>query len=479
MKKNITKKYLIAILISFFVFIPLTTFAEGYSSKNDFQDPVIIYSGNGVGIGCNLSSDCDTYATLSCDTSNMCGLTVSYTGYSNTMLTGDDCLMSSTGAETNVGLCGMVTCMITNASANPRGTCILERRSASGRQSFISTAINSQKAVNLTPKKTFKILDPIVSLQVKIPGLDKIAAETPASCATTTENSTTCSLPWISVYIKALFNYSLGIIGILAALALMIGGLIWMTSAGNANRISQAQSWITGSLTGILIMFTSYILLNEINPALVGLKPIQLEVIQEVMPDADITTLGALAESESPFMAGCTASKNEARNIGDFANKSCPNCTYSVCAEYGSSKPAGLIAAGSSWLNQEVYTRYQQASECIVQKNGSNPFVVGQSWRSAIEQVNIKKNFEKNNKANQASWPCCSNHGSGLAMDLRRIDGKDMCWPKSDNISGKTCLTEKTDQEAGILKECMNKYGLYAELKGSPNEPWHWSPSGR
>jgi len=42
----------------------------------------------------------------------------------------------------------------------------------------------------------------------------------------------------------------MGIIGILAALALMIGGVIWLIAAGNASRISEAKAWIGASLTG-------------------------------------------------------------------------------------------------------------------------------------------------------------------------------------------------------------------------------------
>ena len=79
------------------------------------------------------------------------------------------------------------------------------------------------------------VLNPLTDLQVKIPGLDKLVAANPATCDTA-NGQTSCSLPWISLYINAIYNYSMAIVGILAAVALMIGGVIWLTSLGNATR---------------------------------------------------------------------------------------------------------------------------------------------------------------------------------------------------------------------------------------------------
>ncbi len=170
------------------------------------------------------------------------------------------------------------------------------------------------------PKKPFELFNPLLDLQVNIPGIEKLASETPAACTTSDDNITSCSLPWISVYIKAIYNYSMSIVGILAAFVIMIGGVIYLTSTGNANRIKSAQSWITGGLTGLLIMFTSYVLLNEINPDLIKSNPIDLQIVRdEFVQDPNDINLGDLPVGSGagsgevlndgvPFFNQCNAS---------------------------------------------------------------------------------------------------------------------------------------------------------------------------
>lgn len=76
----------------------------------------------------------------------------------------------------------------------------------------------------------------------------------------------------IGIYIKSIYNYLLAIVGLLAVIVLMASGIIWMTAAGNTERISQAKGWMTGSLTGLVLMLLSYVLLKTINPNLVNFR---------------------------------------------------------------------------------------------------------------------------------------------------------------------------------------------------------------
>ncbi|MDD5528380.1 MAG: pilin [Patescibacteria group bacterium] len=76
----------------------------------------------------------------------------------------------------------------------------------------------------------------------------------------------------IAKYIKAIYTYAVGAVGIVAAVVLMIGGLMWITAGGNASSVSEAKSMITASLTGLVLVLTSYLLLSQVNPALVNLQ---------------------------------------------------------------------------------------------------------------------------------------------------------------------------------------------------------------
>ncbi len=131
-------------------------------------------------------------------------------------------------------------------------------------------------------------LNPLGNLQIKIPGIDELAAKYPVVC-TSTSGIESCQIPWIAIYIYAIYNYLLAIGGVLVVIALMVGGVIWLVSAGNASRVTQAKSWISGSLTGILILLTSYILLYQINPDLVGMKYTVLETVEPIIAETEMT----------------------------------------------------------------------------------------------------------------------------------------------------------------------------------------------
>jgi len=86
----------------------------------------------------------------------------------------------------------------------------------------------------------------------------------------------------IGKYIRAIYKYAIGVVGILAAVVLMIGGIVWLTAGGNQTKIGEAKSWIGASLTGLIIALTSYMILYMVNPALVQFRPIKVTTVEEV-----------------------------------------------------------------------------------------------------------------------------------------------------------------------------------------------------
>ena len=76
----------------------------------------------------------------------------------------------------------------------------------------------------------------------------------------------------IADYIKTIYTFAVGAVGIVAAVVLMIGGVMWITAGGNASNVSEAKSMITASLTGMVLVLCSYLILGQINPALVNLQ---------------------------------------------------------------------------------------------------------------------------------------------------------------------------------------------------------------
>lgn len=83
-------------------------------------------------------------------------------------------------------------------------------------------------------------------------------------------------------YIVAIFKYSTGVIGIIAAIALMLGGIIWLTAGGNHERISSAKTMIGSSLMGMCLAFGAFLILSIVNTNLVNLKIPAVQKIENI-----------------------------------------------------------------------------------------------------------------------------------------------------------------------------------------------------
>lgn len=127
-----------------------------------------------------------------------------------------------------------------------------------------------------TPQPVEKPKFVIPELQIKIPGLN-LASTNTILTEWRDDGSYKIEIPWIAQYIKAIYDYGLSIAGILAALVLMGGGLLWLMSGGEAGKITQAKELISGSLIGLAILLCSYIILTEINPNLTKLGSIKID----------------------------------------------------------------------------------------------------------------------------------------------------------------------------------------------------------
>jgi len=107
----------------------------------------------------------------------------------------------------------------------------------------------------------------IPELQITIPGMDKLTQ--PSACP---NDSSKMCVNWIGQYIAGIYRYAVGVIGILAVVVMMVGGIMWIIAGGNTSRVSEAKAWLEASITGLVLTLCSYLILVQINPALVNLK---------------------------------------------------------------------------------------------------------------------------------------------------------------------------------------------------------------
>ena len=75
----------------------------------------------------------------------------------------------------------------------------------------------------------------------------------------------------LSEYIRYIYLFGLGLVGIAALGALVYGGFMYMLS-GTITSQEEAKSWIWGAISGLVLALAAYLILNTINPDLVSLK---------------------------------------------------------------------------------------------------------------------------------------------------------------------------------------------------------------
>jgi hypothetical protein len=99
---------------------------------------------------------------------------------------------------------------------------------------------------------------------------------TPDRPTDSTTNPTTVSLPNplgpnktdIPQFLGQIINYALGIIGSLALVMFIYGGLTWMLSAGNQEQVAKGKQIVIWAALGIAIIFTSYALVRFVITAI-------------------------------------------------------------------------------------------------------------------------------------------------------------------------------------------------------------------
>ena len=76
----------------------------------------------------------------------------------------------------------------------------------------------------------------------------------------------------LSQYVVGLYNFLLSIVGIVAVMMLIIGGMKYITAAGNASVISDAKDTIWNALWGLLLALLSWVIVSTINPDVLYIK---------------------------------------------------------------------------------------------------------------------------------------------------------------------------------------------------------------
>lgn len=92
-------------------------------------------------------------------------------------------------------------------------------------------------------------------------------------------------IDYIAQYIAGIYRFMVGIAGIMAGIMIVWAGVKWLTSAGAADKITDAKKKIAGAIVGLILVFGSYAILYALNPDLLFLKPLRIAYIGQQLLD--------------------------------------------------------------------------------------------------------------------------------------------------------------------------------------------------
>ncbi len=200
-------------------------------------------------------------------------------------------------------------------------------------------------------------------------------------------NSVTITGDLLGKYIIGVYNYGLAIVGILAAIVLMAGGVLWLISGGDPGKINQAKELMVGSVIGTIILFSAWIILNTVNPALLQFKPLNPVVIQKIDYCCD-QTKGLSLPQDGKCTSGQLCSNGAVCTNNGHNSFSCVDPANNTCCQYSFTNPtnnrAGHVCVSTTDKSCQVF---QDTVDMVFDNSGSAVKVFKNYYCGAVTVV--------------------------------------------------------------------------------------------
>lgn len=197
---------------------------------------------------------------------------------------------------------------------------------------------------------------------------------------------TTTDLP---TYLAGLYKFAVGAAGIVALLAMIWGGYKWMFARGNAAQVEDARETIGSAVLGLILVFSSYVILSLINPKLIelniavspagnGINQAQGKVSQVCAPDSpggDYVCGSVYYPNLSQLSTKCANYKGE--ELAKCTQESLVGgCMGVKCSAFSDDQvcyiPArdGAFLTGTCLSSLTIYNRVEKAATSITTWGG-------------------------------------------------------------------------------------------------------------
>lgn len=328
--------------------------------------------------------------------------------------------------QANASSCG-------NNAPSPNHICCCGK--GDHRPTFEETVAELEKPKS---KAKFEIPD----LAITIPGLNF----SEGNCVTNDKGETSCTVNWIGEYVGGAYKYAAGIAGILAVIVLMIAGILWLVSGGDATKIKQSKELIIGGISGLVLILCSYILLYQINPDLTRFKSLSLGYIDEIVLEGDSKSPNISLNTVS--IANLLGLDCQNTTVNQIIEKAKGKITYSQ-DDRGKSAPGGFVYLDCSSFAAFVL---KCANDKSIGQNTSSIFSEQTIWDQKIENLNPGDlvGWAPQNNKNQAGHVMIY-LGNGRFGDCHGGSGKQPGNCISSNISLEKVKTYSSSHSDGAL----------------------------
>jgi len=267
----------------------------------------------------------------------------------------------------------------------------------------------------------------------------------------------------ISPYLHAIYRFALWAVGIAALFMLSIGGMMYLTSAGNTSQIGTAKKVIFDALIGLTLALVAWLILYVINPQLIEANLDIFAVAGGHVtddPDAVSSTAGGASHNGSN-----PAPTGDAVTLATFLLKHAT--TAGSC-----SSSAGVVSPKS---NLEEVSAGGSMTTCHYGCNGTMSLCtrtsnVSQTLLQGLADMSADGTGFTITSIAGGSHSMNSMHYSGNAADVGKRDSKVRGYVDGKVKAGKG---SKICDKGGGVYEITSSSGAVLYFYDEDSEHWH------
>ncbi|MCX6781547.1 MAG: pilin [Candidatus Magasanikbacteria bacterium] len=272
-------------------------------------------------------------------------------------------------------------------------------------------------------------------------------------------------IPWLAEYIKAIYNFLVVTLSIVAVVMIIVAGAQIITSAGGPAKAA-GNKRISQAVIGLLLAWGSYFIMYTINPNLTTFKSLQVHYIEEEVIEFDENYIGL--ENEGSSASSNPALEKTAQEVAFklgingclFSTQIGKESNWKVSNSTGCCHGLGQIMLSNaktllSKRRAEIVSIHSQGCPLCPKSGDSDGVYI--SWLNSDAEGNlilaamIKKNALKG-AANPVAGAAV--YGMGLAS-WKSYVSRTGCQPKSFDENALLTMLKTTSAEDILKQSCI------------------------